>query len=374
MTQWEECPEPKTPEPGDREYREDFDTETHETEGTSIDLRPDAISVDHQTAFTLGPIAIADPSQGLLVRVWRVRYDGEVVWITPARMDNGSWLTEIALFSVQDGLGPLTEIDFAFEQTGNPVVCAERPTGPDGSPEIWIYFYDPTIPGQVFRNFGTGRTPRALLDRPLEIADSDVCVFYIDDERSQLVYRQQRERYEVVYETPVRTDENTFVEDVAKRDDRRVVVLYSQRDPDTGRYELRQLTSLLPPITIDVEVLRTSQALTRVSLEQVVIDAPATDTELVYVSHSLYGIVVESLIIFYDSPFSIESLHSSQALLGVSLRSVVLEYNESPTETLFTSHELSGMNVELAITIDREMEMEMLHVSQTLLGVSLEVV
>lgn len=202
MTQWEECPAPRTPESGDREFREDFNTEFHEVDGASIDLRPDAISVDHHTAFTLGPVELADPSEGLLARVWRAQVESDTVMVCSAWMNNGGWNEPVPLFHVDDGLGPLTEIDFAFEQTGNPVVCAERPTGPDGSPEVWVYFYDATIPGPVFRNFGPGRTPRALLDRPLEIGDSDVCVFYVDDEAGRIVYRQQRERYETVHPTP----------------------------------------------------------------------------------------------------------------------------------------------------------------------------
>lgn len=199
---WDREDRPELPERQEREYQDDFVTPEYEVDGASVVLRPDAVVVDHQTAFTLGPVAISDPSGGLVACVWRVRLVGQEVHVCRANASGNGWQPETVLFSIDDGLGPVTELDFAFEQTGNPVVCCERPTGEGGASEIWIYFYDATVPGNVFRNFGAGRTPRAILDRPLEIADSDVEVFYISDSKGRIVYRQQRDRYEVEIDTP----------------------------------------------------------------------------------------------------------------------------------------------------------------------------
>ena len=368
MTQWEECPAPRTPESGDREFREDFDTESHEVDGASIDLRPDAISVDHHTAFTLGPVELADPSEGLLARVWRAQVESDTVMVCSAWMNNGGWNEPVPLFHVDDGLGPLTEIDFAFEQTGNPVVCAERPTGPDGSSEVWVYFYDATIPGPVFRNFGPGRTPRALLDRPLEIGDSDVCVFYVDDSLGRIAYRQQRDRYEEALTTPAMADENTFIEDVAKREDRRVVVLYSRRDRETGRYTLHQLTSTLMPIIADIDSVTADASIQQVQLDRLILDALA-GTEALTASASLQSVEVREPVIVVE--LSLGAFTAGASMLSVELVDLVIR-RSIETEALTAGASLDSVAVDLVITIDVVIEEEALTAGASLQSVILE--
>src|SRR5690606_37725584 len=191
-----------------RERREDFETPTHEVEGAGTERRPDAIALDYWTAHTLGPVREGDTSEGLVAWTWRARtLDGYTVTLTRETETRDGWEPNGAVFTITDGGPPIIELDVAFEQTGNAVICASRATGEGGAEEVWIYFYDPTVPGYVFRNFGPGRTPRALLDRPLEIADSDVLVFYISDEAGRIVYRQQRDRYQAEIATPAAADE-----------------------------------------------------------------------------------------------------------------------------------------------------------------------
>src|SRR5690606_11429160 len=70
-TEWELCDVVGVPEPDIRERLPEFATPTHEVVGASIFRRPDAISLDYLTAHTLGPIAVADTSKGLVARIWK---------------------------------------------------------------------------------------------------------------------------------------------------------------------------------------------------------------------------------------------------------------------------------------------------------------
>src|SRR5690606_19248084 len=84
-TSWELCAVIGVPEPDIRERLPEFATPTHEVVGASIIRRPDAISLDYLTAHTLGPIAVADPSKGLVARIWKAwTPDGFAVWLAGA--------------------------------------------------------------------------------------------------------------------------------------------------------------------------------------------------------------------------------------------------------------------------------------------------
>src|SRR5690606_27267445 len=253
-----------------RERQPEFATPTHEVVGASIIRRPDAISLDYLVAHTLGPIAVADPSKGLVARIWKAwTPDGYEVRLAGANGAGNAWIDERVLFTIEDGGPPILELDVSFEQNAQPVVCLERATGEDGSSEVWIWFYDPTIPGMVLMNFGAGRTPRALLDRPIEIADSDVLVFYVADHAGRIAYRQQRDRYAVEILTPFEATENTFLEDAAKMQDHRVVLILSEPDPISGTYSLRTATTTLFPLDADTEAVEPIYGITDATLEQV---------------------------------------------------------------------------------------------------------
>lgn len=231
---------------GFREFWADFKSGIEILSGVSIDRRPDAVSLDYLTAFAPGPVALGDNSQGLVARVWRVRADSSRVYYS--RGAQSSWEKEKILFTYSGP--PIVEIDAAFEQNGRFVVAAERHTGLNGAPEIWIYWFDPQLGGGqggfVFQNFGAGRTPRVVLDNPLDSANSDVQVFYISDSDDAVVHRQQRDRYGNVILTPMTGASNLFLEEVAFTKDKRVLVLASRRNPTTGRYTLEKMYSKLP--------------------------------------------------------------------------------------------------------------------------------
>jgi hypothetical protein len=169
----------------------------HTIEGPgSIDRRPDTFSWSYLTCFTFGPVAIADFSQGTLNRVWKFRCDGNAIY-GARQADSVSYDPEFLLFEFA-GV-PAVEIDAAFDQQGRVFICAERPTGLGGAPEVWAYYFDPFAAAFVFVAKGSGRTPRALLDDPNDTALGDILLFYMNDNRPAICYRQQRDRYDIEY-------------------------------------------------------------------------------------------------------------------------------------------------------------------------------
>lgn len=207
--------------------------------GLSFDRRPGALSYDYLTAYTLGPIAIGDFSQGITNRIWRARMYGSLLKIAKQNIETP---TEYAFYAeeivLETGLFP-QEIDVAFDQAGRVFLTMEV------NGRIWIYFYDPTIPGHTLVDLCDGRTPRCTQDLLTDIPNSDIALFYIRGE--QLRHRTQDDRYVTEYDTGLTTTGDIFVEDATFTVGSRVVVLFSRRDSE-GRYRLEYLYSALQPI------------------------------------------------------------------------------------------------------------------------------
>src|SRR5690606_21309448 len=324
---------------------------------------------DYLTAHTLGPIAVADPSRGLVARVWKARTaDGREVRLAGANGAGNAWTDEVLLFTIDDGGPPILELDIAFEQNGQPVVCLERATGVGGASEVWIWFFDPTVPGMVLRNFGPGRTPRALLDRPIEIADGDVLVFYVADHAGRIAYRQQRDRYAVEILTPFEANRDTFVEDVAKGQDRRVVLLYSQRDEATGTYALHAASSVLSPITLPAEALEPARTITALSLDEIM-RAYLARPEALTGSRSLRHVQLRDLIIIYNP--SPEALDPRRSLVALTVQDLVKLYTMG-AEAVTGLRTITSVSVPVVITIDRSMTTEAVAPKRTITAVTLE--
>lgn len=165
-------------------------------QGLSLTHRPDAISLDYHTCYTLGPVHIGDFSAGPVDRPWRIRVIGNQVFIARLNDDRTDFEDDSLLFEFT-GVAP-TEIDAAFDQAARILVCMERPSGNENLSEIWIRYYDPFSSAYVVTNFGTGRTPRALLDDAFDSSNADILVFYLNDAVG-MCYRQQRDRYVTEY-------------------------------------------------------------------------------------------------------------------------------------------------------------------------------
>lgn len=255
MTTWDKAPAPATNwQPnteaaglagGIRERQADFWTPTHQTDGVSLDRRPDAVAFDGHIAFAYGPIANGDSTFGALARAWSARDTGAAVMLARENDPGNDWLPEIELFSYNGA--PIDELDLAFEQAARPVVCAER------AGHLWLYWYNPFAAAFEFSDFGIGRTPRIILDNPPDLTNSDVIVFYFNDAAGFLCYRMQRERYLTEHTTPVFASPDRFLEEVAVAVDARLHCYYSERNALTGRYGIGVLESTLYPIYLPNE-------------------------------------------------------------------------------------------------------------------------
>lgn len=182
---------------GVREFKSELAAATVTLDnGLSLERRPDAISLDYLTCFTMGPINVGDFSAGPVDRPWRIRCIGNNVFRSRLNDDRTDFEDDQLLFSFA-GVSP-TEIDAAFDQAARVLVCMERPSGQDGLPELWIYYYDPFAADYILTKFGVGRTPRAILDDAQDSSNADILVFYMNNDVG-LCYRQQRDRYATEY-------------------------------------------------------------------------------------------------------------------------------------------------------------------------------
>src|SRR3982751_3310858 len=111
-----------------REYKADFDSPVARLDdGLSTDRRPDSISYDYLTAFSLGPIQLGDFSAGPINRAWKIRVSSNTVF-SSRQNDAGNGFEDEQIVFTFTGLGA-TEIDVAFDQSAHILVCMERPTG-----------------------------------------------------------------------------------------------------------------------------------------------------------------------------------------------------------------------------------------------------
>lgn len=133
--------------------------------------------------YEMGGVALNNPSQGLWVQLWRVRVDGDVVYLGP---DGG---TEQPAF-IRAGI---TEVALAFDQNMQPAIAFVQ------SGMAWLWWFDSSVPGMVFTQFPGILNPRLTLDdkRPGQVGNSDVILAYL--RAGSLYYRQQRDRYQTEY-------------------------------------------------------------------------------------------------------------------------------------------------------------------------------
>lgn len=255
-------------EGGRREKLADFVGFT--STNSSKTRRPDALTFDYLTAFCPGPVANGDVSQGVVPFAWRCRVENPSafdftgrVYISRENDTHDGWEPEVELFTFTGDR--IDEVDIAFEQAGRPVVCAER------SGHVWLYWFNTVSSAFEFTDFGIGRTPRVILDNPLNTSDSDVLLFYLSV--TKLVLLQQRDRYTVEIETPFGVDDSYFIEDVVKMRDSRIRVLLSRRDSTTGKYSSSFIDSTLYPVVVIEEGFTPNVSFLDASLVSVIIDS-----------------------------------------------------------------------------------------------------
>lgn len=342
----EEDSQPPAAGTSPREFLADFDTATHVlSAGASLTKRPDSISLDYLTAYSIGPIADGDVSGGARARVWRVRAvnneianNGEV-FLARANDSNDGWDAEISLFTYA---GSVTEVDLAFEQAARPVVSLEI------AGAIWLFWFDPIPADFALDNLTAGRTPRLLLDDLVDSNNSDVLLFYINNNKIQ--YRQQRDRYATAYDTPVTgVGDNYYLEDTFRTTDNRIAVLFSIRDVAAGRYSLGRLESTFYGFFPPADSLDLVQLIQSGLFELVVIDITA-ESESLDLSQLIQSGLLVSPIILYTS-FDNDALDLSQLIQSGLLAVIVMTYVSFDLDALDLSQLIqSGTLVTVVIT------------------------
>lgn len=153
-----------------------------------IFLSPDDRVPSSLVDYERGGSDLSDASNGLDVQDWVCWYENLEVRVSPV---DG---VRTVLFT----RAGINHLSFGFDQNMRPTVAfIEEYT-------TYLRWYDSTVPGFVFTNFGTGITsPRVAMDdrRSASSATSDVIFAYIRFDAGTnshaLCYRQQRDRYTV---------------------------------------------------------------------------------------------------------------------------------------------------------------------------------
>lgn len=142
--------------------------------------------------FEIGGVAIGDTSAGGMLRLWRTRYDylTGTVFISADAAPGLPAVPESVAFSYPG----ITEIALAFDQLMSPVFLFLA------GGTLYYRWYDPLASDYVIVSIGPGRTPRATLDDPRNIATaSDVTFAYVRPD-NVMCARFQGEGYAIEHE------------------------------------------------------------------------------------------------------------------------------------------------------------------------------
>lgn len=136
--------------------------------------------------YEMGGVALNDPSQGMLVRLWtaEVRF-GSRIYILAEGVEESLQYIATAI---------ITEINFTFDQNMRPFIAMV-----EGGVAKFLWF-DPVESQQVKTELPAfSRDPRCSLDdkRSFALSTSDIILAYVRN--NNLYFRLQRDRYLVEY-------------------------------------------------------------------------------------------------------------------------------------------------------------------------------
>jgi hypothetical protein len=149
-------------------------------------LPPDDVPKSRLVDLELGGVALNDPSQGHMVRVWKAWRDplDTIVYVEP--LDQSTAPVPV----VDTGSTAAVDIGLGFDQNMRPVICWAL------GGFVHLYWYDGTIPGPTVTSWA-GRTPVVTLDDKREQsaaeATNDVLLLYLVG--ADMKMRRQRDRY-----------------------------------------------------------------------------------------------------------------------------------------------------------------------------------
>lgn len=241
-----------------------------------------------------------------------------------------AWEDETLLFSYTGP--PIVESDSAFDQAGRVVFVGERVFA--GKQEIWLYWFNPSLGRFIFEKITDGRNPRLLLDDPFNTSSSDILLFYINTD-NELVYRQQRNQYEIELATPIIQESPTsvlYLQDIAKTRDGRVVAIYALHDITNGTYEYGRLESALYPFVFPPDASKTTQqfisGLLESLLQIVSLDQEASTALSQFLNGALDQIVIVKVLFDIDASSAQVSIQSGSLDL-VLLVKTLFDIDES---------------------------------------------
>lgn len=324
--------------------------------GGSLLKRLDAVSSDYLTAYSIGPVALSDVSEGILSYVWRVRIDGTNVMLARQNVAGDGWDLETLLFTFT---GVAVEIDLTFGQNAEPFVAFEKSDG-----TVWLYWYDPVPAARVQTQFAVGRTPRIILDDPFNTTESDVVLFYISPADNAIAYRTQRDRFATQGLSPVTPATNIYLERVIRTTGRRVAVVYSVHDEVAGQYSIQAWeTTLYPvygtePVSYGVAALGMGQAtivITHSTMESAqygvsVLGLNSVEPiieKTVAPDEGRYAIVILGMnqqLVVIEHTTQIDEGRYTLAIVGMNQQDVVIEALNQPIESTQYGVSILGVN------------------------------
>lgn len=135
--------------------------------------------------YEMGGADIGDPSQGLQVKAWEARVDGNNIQVRPDGA--GAWTTVTSDTSI-------TELALAFDQNMRPTVAYVA----GGTAKM--YWYDAVAAAYVTTSYPGATSPVVTMDdkRDMQIGLNDVLLFYLQGGRVK--HRRQRDRYTIEYD------------------------------------------------------------------------------------------------------------------------------------------------------------------------------
>ena len=258
--------------------------------GTEIARRVDSVSRSYLQALAPGPVALNDPTQGMIYKGWYLRVDNttQTAYLSESKEDTRlGWEEETELFTWSGD--DIREMDFCFDQNGAPFMACERTDG-----HLWLRYFKPSAGDFVFEDFGVGRCPKCILDDPTNVEDSDILVFY--ERGGGVRIRSQRDLYVSEETAGIILSSLQHLEGLLRDTQHRVGLIGSTRNPVEGTWELWRETSKLYPIYLEPEGMRTQH-------------------------RSLLGLV-EDVILFYDPVDNLDV--GNRAAVGTKVENITL--------------------------------------------------
>jgi hypothetical protein len=185
-------------------------------------LPPRQLRTDHQhlTDQEEGGVALQDGSGGLQVQVWTCVCDGHVFQISSPGHPTPQTVLTVA--------GNVVDMSFTFDSNMRVFIAYMLDDFTS-----YYYWYDSTIPGYTTSTLPSGSLyARCTLDdkRAAEQSTADIIIAYTRS--SQLYYRQQRDRFGIVYHlTPQNLNDSRLINIGISRVNRLQFNLTPQGDP-----------------------------------------------------------------------------------------------------------------------------------------------